>query len=799
MRVSLRWLEEYARLVLPPEALAQRLTVSSAEVESVERLGGWGPEVQVARVLRVEPHPNADRLRLVTVDLGGEDRPRVVCGAPNVAEGQKVVFGRVGARIVDGHTGKPAVLKSTSIRGVVSAGMVLSERELGISDEHEGIVVLPQDAPVGAPLDEYAGDVIFEVYVAPNRPDMASVLGVARELAALTGQPLREPPSAIVPSGAARTGRVTVRIADTDLCFRYVGVLVEGVRVGPSPDWMQRRLQSAGMRPINNVVDITNYVMLELGQPLHAFDRRQLRSGSVVIRRSRAGEAIRTLDGTDRVLANGTLLICDGDRPVAVAGVMGGEDTEVSPDTTDVFLESATFAPSSVRRTGAALRLRTEASRRFERGLPPELAMAGARRAAHLLVELAGGVVREPVEDACPQPRAPVRLGVSLARVERVLGIPVGRDESAEVLERLGFTVEAADEGVLRLTVPYWRPDVRIEDDVAEEIVRMVGYDRLPSQTLAGRVPAPDEDPVRDLRERLRLRFAAAGLREVMTYSLQSTDGWTAAGDTGDLTPLRVANPVSSEHEYLRLSLAPGLLRTLAPVLRLRRARVGLFECGRRYLPRRDELPDERETVCGVLAGERPDRWGSPSGESLDFSDARGVVEQVLSGLVDGLDLEAAELPGLLPGQAARIRAGADVIGRIGRVDPRVAGKFDIAVPVYLVEVDVADALAARAGPGAYRPLSRFPAVRQDVALVVARDLAAGELRRAILETPLVVSARVFDVYEGAPLPHGKKSVAFALELQAPDRTLSEDEAQRALRRMIERLRRQFGAELRGG
>jgi phenylalanyl-tRNA synthetase beta chain len=486
MKVSLTWLRDYVPLTVPVEELARRLTLGAAEVEEIIRVGDWDGRVRVAEVLRVEPHPNADRLRLATVSLGDREQT-VVCGAPNVAAGQRVAFGEEGAVLVSGKTGERMTLKASTIRGVESAGMVLSEKELGLSDAHEGILELPPDAPVGVPLRDYLGDTVLDLSTWANRPDLLSVLGVAREVAALTGQTVTEPDLAYPEAGAPAAERIAIDIEDPDLCSRYVGAVIENVTVGPSPQWMQDRLLAAGQRPINNVVDITNYVMLEYGQPLHAFDYDHLRDQRIIVRRARPGETLTTIDGSARELDPEMLVIADGGGAVAVAGVMGGAESEVSETTRTVLLEAANFYGPSVRRTAQRLKMRTEASARFEKGLSPELPPLGARRAVQLFIELCGGTAAPGLVDAYPGRRPPVRVDVPGARLRQVLGIDIPTARVRDVLTALGFRVDWIPPDRYAVHVPYWRTDVHHPDDVAEEVIRIVGYDDLPSTTIAGR------------------------------------------------------------------------------------------------------------------------------------------------------------------------------------------------------------------------------------------------------------------------------------------------------------------------
>ena len=815
MQVSLKWLSEYVDLRLPPEELAARLTMAGLAVDRVVRTGGdWGADIRIGQVAAVEPHPNADRLHLATVDVGDDERHRVVCGAPNIAAGQKIAFATVGARVRDGHSGKPAVLKPAVIRGVESAGMVLSERELGISDEHEGILVLPDDAPVGKPLADVLGDVIFELSVTPNRPDWLSVLGVAREAAALTGATVREPSLEYEAAGPPIKGRAKVEIAAPDLCRRYIATVITGIKLGPSPQWMQERLIALEQRPINNVVDITNYVMLELGQPLHAFDYDRIAGHHIIVRRGGDGEEFRTLDGELRRLTPDMLVIADESGPVALAGVMGGLESEVTDQTVNILLESANFLGTNIRRTSTALKSRSEASSRFEKGLPAELAMIASQRATKLLVEIAGGTASVGCVDVYPQKEKERRVEMTRDRMVRLLGIEPTTARVREALGGLGFSARWVPPDRFVVRVPYWRPDVRIADDVAEEVARVIGYDEIPAKLIEGGVPPPIEQPLRDLRERARDLLAAAGMHEVITYSMTTLEALSRVMPKEELAiypPYRVTNPVSGDHDTLRPTLRASLLQALASNLRYQHGEVAIFETARVYqrpderLPQsgrpfgEEALPEETERVAGVVSGRRLDRWGRPGTEAVDFFDAKAYVEDLLRGL--GIDAEyvAGTEFAMAPGRTAEIRAGGESVGVLAQVHPETAAAFGIEQDAYLFDLSLDALLPHVQRVTKMRPVSRFPSVEEDLALIVDDAVTAEALQRAIEAAPLVREAAVFDVYTGDQVPEGKKSVAFALQYQSDDHTLTEDEVAKSRRKLIERLRREFAAEVRGG
>ncbi len=803
MRLPLSWLREFVDVDLPPERLARLLSDRVAEVEGWEAIGAdWDPElVRVAEVVAVEPHPNADRLKLATVDLGGE-RHTVVCGAPNVAPGQKVAFAKEGARLIDGHTGKPTVLRRAKIRGVESAGMVLSEKELGLSDDHTGILVLPSEAPVGAPLAEVLGDVVFEVSTWANRADLLGVLGLAREVSAVLRKPLREPERSYAAAGPPIEEFVEVVIEAPDLCRRFTAAVITDVEVRPSPAWMQERLERMGMRPINNVVDITNYVMLETGQPLHAFDYEFVRGGRIVARRARPGERIVTLDGVERVLDPDMLVICDAERPLGIAGIMGGAESEVSERTRTVLLEVANFHPGSIRRTSTRLRLRTEASARFEKGIGPEMAAYAQARALHLFQELTGGRIAAGIRDVYPGRWEPPRIRLTFARLAQVLGLEIPADEVERILTALGFRCRRAAEGI-EVEPPFWRTDVTIADDVVEEVIRIYGYEHLPTTALRGSLPEPAREPVRELRERLADLLAGLGFEEVITYSLtnrEELERVVPPSDERRRSPLAAVNPVAAQYKFLRTSLRGGLLRTYALNRPLVEGPIRLFELGPEFLPRPNDLPDERPVLCAVVGGPRLDRWGDPAEERLDFFDAKGAVEEALRALWLQPRFAAREEFGLLPGHTASVLVDGEPVGVVGQVHPELAQSFDITEPVFLIELWLRELASYLPPRPAYEPPPRYPPVRQDVALVVDAELPAGRLMDAIAgeRSGVRIDARVFDEYRGPGVPEGKKSVALHLTLRAADRTLTDAEAQRVVQSLLRRLEAEFGARLRG-
>ena len=805
MKVPISWLKEYMDITVPADELARRLTMAGTEVSEVAAIGGW-KSCYVGLVTGVERHPNADRLTLCAVDLGSETA-RVVCGAPNVATGQKIAFARVGAELFNTHSGRVEALKAARIRGVVSEGMVCSELELGLGDDHEGILVLAEDAPVGMALSDYLGDQILDLDVTPNRPDCLSMLGVAREAAALTGATVREPDISYPEEGNAIDATVSVDVLDPDLCPRYTASLVSGITVGPSPRWLQDRLAKAGLRPINNVVDVTNYVMLEYNQPLHAFDFETLKGGAVIVRRARAGETLTTLDGVQRRLSPSMLVIADSQDPVGLAGIIGGGNTEMTEGTTAVLLESANFDPVNNRRTSQGLKLATEASIRFEKGLRPDLAPLALRRATRLIREVAGGAVARGTVDIFPgrDTFSPPVVTLTADRLRKVLGVDLPPRRVEEALLSLGFAVqrEPSNGGewkALRATVPYWRSDIEVEDDLVEEVARLVGYDEIPTKALSTSIPLSQPQPLRELRERIKDHLAACGLQEVINYPLTNLEDLARVGVTdGEGGVVRVANPMSSQQECLRPTIVASVLSTLASNRLHLQGPVSVFEAGRVFLPRPGDLPEEREMVVGALSGSRSEPHWMSDGNALDFYDAKGVVERLLDDLGISASYEGTRDPALHPARSAAIGAGDTVLGKLGELHPGVAESFGLTdAPVALFELDVERILEALPRKGRrYEAIGRFPSAIRDVSILVDADVSSDRVQAAIARQALVTQVVLFDVYAGENVPQGKRSLAYHVHFQAPDRTLTSEEVARALKRVVGSLAREVGGELR--
>lgn len=795
MRLSWAWLRELVEVAVSPEELAERLTMAGLEVEAIETLAPEFSGVVVGQVRKVEPHPQADRLVVAEVTDGRRDY-RVVCGAPNVTAGGVYPFAPPGAVLSGGRE-----LKAATLRGVLSEGMLLAEDELGLSEDHSVIMELAPDLPLGQDLSEALGlrDVVLEVAVTPNRPDCLSVLGLAREVAALLRRPLRLPPTEVAEAETPIETVAKVTILDPVYCPRYAARLVEGVTVRPSPFWLRRRLMVSGIRAINNLVDVTNYVLLEQGQPLHAFDFDRLHGGEIVVRRPRAGEeSFVTLDGQERKLTPETLLICDGQEPVALAGVMGGLESEVRPETRRVLIESAYFLPAAIRRTSKRLGLSTEASYRFERGVDPEGVIRALERAARLMAELGGGRVLKGRLDEYPAPIVRPRVALRLSRANQVLGTDFSRREVEEALTALHLPVVALDEEHLVVQVPSHRGDLEREIDLIEEVARLQGYEAIPVTLPGGSGAVSAAPPEVRTREELRRLLVGMGFCEAVTYSFQSERlyGLMAAG----APPLKLANPLSEEQAVMRASLLPGLLEAAQRNLQRLAQGVRLFEIAPGFEPQPgEELPKERLYVGGVLAGAREEESWHGQGGTVDFFDAKGVVENLLEGLgITEAEFSPQGLPPYL-GYGARVQVGKNELGFLGEPTPEILEALDLEAPVLVFQLEVA-ALARVAQPfPLYTPLPRYPAVYRDVALVLDASVPAAVVTEALYRrgAPWLVEARLFDVYTGEQIPPGKRSLAFHLVYRDPNRTLTDEAVDRHHQKLVAALARELGAELR--
>ncbi len=847
MKIPLSWLRDYVEIDLSLEELARRLTMAGLEVEEIRLVGlpmppanptgiphefnytglSWEPDkIVVAQIDEVMPHPNADRLVLCRLNDGTAEQT-VLTGAPNLFEYKgrgplpaplKVAYAKEGARIYDGHQPGQVLttLKRAKIRGIESYSMVCSEKELGISEEHEGIIILDADAPTGMPLVDYMGDAVLDISILPNMARNACVLGVAREVSALTGRPLRLPERRVPAIGPAVEGLARIEISEPEYNPRFTLGLIRGVKPQPSPYWVQRRLRLAGMRPINSIVDATNYVMLETCQPLHAFDYGVLtrRAGgkapTILTRRAAPGEKLTTLDGVERSLDEFTVLVCDTAGALSIAGVMGGAESEVTEATTDVLLEGASWNFINIRRTVGAQKLNSEAAYRFARGVHPELAPYGVQLGLERMALWSGGQIAAGLVDAYPLPQADPEVALTAQDVTRALDIHLSLEEIAALLSRLGFTCRTEGETLYAKTPPN-RLDIGEglvgRADLIEEIARLVGFDNLPYTRLADPLPPPvEEDSTLWAEEHLRDVLAGLGLREVITFRMTSAERearlYLPGSPELEAPYIRLANPISPERAVMRRSLLASVLEVLERNIRLR-DRLAFFEIGPVFLPVEGQtLPDEAGRVVIALSGRREvPAWNEAASGNMDFYDLKGIIESLLDGLhIRGAEYEPAGSDIFHPGKCARVRLGEQVLGVFGELHPIVKARYDfLAAPVLAADLHLSALLEASPAGYTASSVSPYPPVLEDLAVVVDEAIPAGQVAEAIRQGGgrLLAGVRLFDIYRGEQIGPGKKSLAYNLTYQAPDRTLTDQDAAGIRQRIIRRLEQDLGARLR--
>ncbi len=867
MRVPYSWLKDYVDITLSPEELAERLTMAGLEVDKIEY--PW-PGIVTAQITWLERIKGSDHLSATRVTDGTREYS-VVCGASNIKLHDKVPLARLGARVGD------IVIAEKPAMGVLSQGMLCSPRELGLSDDHSGIYILPKDTPLGIPLGKLLGDAVIDLDIKAHRGDLFCVVGVAREVAAFTAETLRLPETAVKEKGKAADKLMTLEVRDPELCPRYTARVVRDVKIGPSPQWMADRLTAAGMRPINNVVDITNYVMLELGQPLHAFDYDKVTDHTIIVRRANPGEQLTTLDDVTRTLTDDMLLITDPAGPTVIAGIFGGSRVEVSDETTNVLLEAAHFAPGNVRRTSQALGLRTDSSGRFEKNPDINLTAIAIDRAARLLTELPGGTVAPGRVDFYPKPVAEHEITFAVSQVEWLTGMQVTPTEVESVLRSLGFAVDDAesdwDDVMLRVTVPTRRHDVEESADLVEEVARIVGFDRIPGTIPAGPLPTPHHDLWYERADRLRDVLVGAGLTEIVSYPLTSRERMAqllrgaspgeeqllgapvaaapssspslARGGESEtrkmerrqlaalaerLPAITLANPASGEVEALRLTLMASLLETISENSRHENAGLWFFELGRRYLPTeasRDGsgLPQERHTLGVGASGPAATGWTGDA-RPADYFTIKGIAELILTTLkVTEYRFVPGSHPTFHPGRCAVLEVGISgtqlagtqdatdglslpasrdtlvwvAVAVLGEVHPEVAERFDLTARACLMELDLERLYLAVPDVVFNQPIARYPAAQRDLAIVVDASVPAALVFETIRAAggDLLRNAILFDVYTGKGIPEGKKNLAYALTYQSPERTLTDQEVERAHATIVQALGSQFGAELR--
>ena len=797
MLLPMNWVKDYVEVEENTGTLGDQLTMTGSKVEEIITLHQEISNVVVGKILSVEPHPNADRLVVCQVDIGTEAL-QIVTGANNIAVGQRIPVAVHGAKLPGGVT-----IKKSKLRGVESYGMMCSGEELELQDsdypgaEVDGILILKEDYPLGMDVKEaldLGGDVIdFEI--TPNRPDCLSVLGMAREIAVTTGKTWSMPEIALKPGVGRIKDELKVEVEDAALCPRYLARAVRDIRIAPSPQWMRRRLAAAGVRPINNIVDITNYVMLELGQPMHAFDLDKVEGRKIVVRTARPGETIVTLDGKHRDLTEGMLVIADTDKPIAVAGVMGGANSGITDGTRQIVLESALFQGASVRLTSRALGLRSEASSRFEKGLDINMARTAVDRAAQLIQELGAGTVVEGCIDVLGASTDRKTITVKWNRINELLGLKLSAEVMKDILTRLGLEI-TLDGDTLSAVVPTYRNDLEGVADLAEEVARIYGYDKIPMTLMEGSASRGIRTRKQNWIDAVKQAMVGMGMYETMTYSFASPAVYQSIGmsDPMDFPPaIRIANPLGEDQSMLRTTMMPSMLEVLSRNYNRRLEDCSIFEINPVFLPKSLPLTDLPDEVLTLAMGQ----YGADS----DFYSMKGKIEVIaeLLGLEYKISFRAVRHPALHPGRTAEVRIGDQPVGVFGEVHPKVADNYQLDIRVMLGELNLAVLLDHAKTGCQYRPLQRYPAVPRDLALIVKKTVPAGQILEQIRKTggKILEDVSLFDIYEGSQIPEGYKSMAFSLVYRASDRTLKDDEVNKVHKKILDVLEMEIGAKLR--
>lgn len=809
MKVSLKWLSDYVDVPSDIKEFCDRLDLTGTGVEGVETLGATFDGVVVGYVETCEEHPDSDHMHVVTVDVGGEEPIQIVCGAPNIAQGIKVPVATVGAVLPGDFK-----IKKSKLRGVASCGMCCSKRELGLGTDHEGIWVLPEDAVVGTPIAEYLGltDTVIDLEITPNRPDCLSMVGFAREVGAMYGLDWREPAAQLEEADEPIESQVSVTIDDAERCPRYTARLIKGVKVGPSPDWLVERLTAIGQRSINNIVDVTNYVLFELGQPLHTFDfdTLDLEDGAahIIVRAAQDGEKLVTLDETERELTSDMTVIATPKRAVTLAGVMGGLDSEVTDATVNVLLETAAFSPAHTSRTSRNLGLISESSLRYERRVDDMNVDERADYAAALIAEVSGGTVCSGIVDEWPAGTPEERvLAFRIERFQKMMGEAIPVEFVTDCLDRLGCIVTDEGEGVLRVVAPTFRPDLEREIDLYEEVLRLYGMDRIPSTLPAGRGRLGVRTPQQLVDAKLHATLSACGMNETMTYSFAAADDVEKLrmNEEGLGEAAELINPMNAEQSCMRRTIVPGLLRSVAYNQSRGVSNIQLYEIGTVFSAREGAAqPKERRKLAGVLAGAMgPVAWNNAPA-AFDFFDGKGVLESIARELalskVRFKALSAEEAPHLQPGRAAQMLSGGDVVGWVGEIHPLAADAFEAAAPVVAFELDMAVLERAARPARDYVDVPQFPAVARDAAFVVDESVTNEKLMQCMTSAggKLLEGVQLFDVYRDEErIGAGKKSMAYSLTYRAADRTLTSEEVDKAHDRLVKKVSNATGAEQR--
>jgi len=810
MLVPFSWLKKYVKINSSPAEIAHLLTMGGVEIDEIRSFGdNLDSNLIIGKVLSIKKHPNADHLSIANTKIDNNKELSIICGAPNLKSGQLVVIALPGTKLFNPKTNKYQSLKETTIRGISSSGMICSEIELGIGSDHNGILVLGSDAKIGQPAKEYLFDTILNANITPNRPDCLSILGIAREIAALSNQTINEPDLNYQETATSIHDLVSIQIEDPDLCSRYSAKLIKGVEIKDSPPWLKQYLNKVGKRSINNIVDITNFVMLEYGQPLHAFDFDLIANQTVSIRKSTKGEQIHTLDEETLILDDSMLTISDKKGPIALAGIIGGTRTAVNDQTTSILLESANFNYINIRQTRSKLNQNTEASYRFERNLRPELVEKALQRATQLIFELTKAEIHQGVIDIIPRKIKKQSISISTKRIKQVLGTSLPTSTINKTLSLLGFSKintrrnQKNDKTTLTFTIPYWRSDIEIQEDVIEELARIRGYDSIPTTPLTSAIPHHSKDKKLLFVDKLKDALVGIGMNEILTYPLVSLSDLEA---TGSLTnnPLKVSNPINDNLQYLRTDLRSSVLKILSENRRFFHTDpLRFFEVGRAYIPNIDpaKLPEEKILLTGVLSGTRLNETWLANSNQFDFFDGKGLIESLFSKLNIPISFNKHKTPITNPSKTASLITNNQKIGFLGELSNNILQFFELPynqnVILFELDIDQISALQLEQSNTIYVLKSRFPTANRDLSFIIDQNVFSQSITDILESHNLVVSALPIDIYEGTELPLGKKAITFRIRFQSPTETLKTEEINNIQNLLVQKLASEFNAELR--
>lgn len=811
MQVSIKWLKDYIDFTETPEQLADKLTMAGIPVENVVDPGEGLEKVVTGRIEKLEPHQNSDHLQICTMNVGLAENIIIVTGAQNVAEGQVVPVAMVGAHLPNGMK-----ISKGKLRGVASNGMLCSAQELKLDleklpeEQKTGIFILPSDTPVGIPAKDVLGlnDVVLEFELTANRADCFSVFGLVREIAAITGNKPHFPEIKVNEDDNTKLNDIfSVEIADPDLCSRFSTRMLKNVKIGPSPEWMQQRLEGAGIRSINNVVDVTNFVMIELGHPMHAYDYDKITGKKLIARRAVEGEELHTLDDTSRKAKDEMLVIADSEKAAGLAGIMGGFETEITDTTTTVVLESADFYGPCIRRTARACGLSSEASGRFERGVDSETTIKALDRAAQLLQEMGACTVCEGIVDVYPNPKHVNYVTFTPEQINNHLGTNIAKDVMLHIITSVGFDVTKDENDEITVKVPSWRNDVTCMADISEEIARLHGFDKIKSTLPNGVSMQGTQSAKQTFIDKVKASLSSQGLYETISFALTNEETFNKLNIPQD-SPLRKAvpimNPLSDEYPLVRTTLLSSIFDNLARNLARKNDDVALFEVGSVFFPKAlpvTELPDEVVKIAGAITGRRNAQGWNQTNDMVDFYDAKGIIEELLTNLrVTRYTVEAGTHYAMHPGKTALFKKGRDVIATVGEVHPAVLSAYGITKPVYIFELDATTVMKYMAKDLKYKALPKYPATSRDLAMLVDVDVNAADIEKAMTKAAgqNLTQITLFDVYTGKQVEEGKKSLAFSLTFQSNDKTLTDAEIDPAIEKIVAKLQKDFNANLRG-